>query len=177
MNGAILLLKSLVVLILFFVGIVLILLAAGPLSLSTVETFLLSPTGEALLLSFGAVLLVIGLYFIGTIYRMLRAAGWFLQEGESGWIALSPWALREFIGVILRQELGIARFRVQLAHSEGGIAIRVNTALSADQKVGEVSRRIQEVLAERVRESTGIEVHRVSVLVRNIRNEEASNAD
>ena len=169
MNGFVILVKSLFILILAFVGVVLILIPVGAIPLTTLTAFLRSGGGEAVLLTFGALMLTIGAYLLGSLYRAYSATGYFRQEGEWGRIELAPAALREFVSVILRREIGIDRFRVHLGHAEDGIEIRVETTLSADQKVAEVSRQIQEVLATRVKERTGVDVGRVSVLVRSIR--------
>jgi len=77
--------------------------------------------------------------------------------------------LREFISGILREEVGIDRFRVRLRHQEEGISIRIQTALSPQEQVAAVGRRIQETLSQRVVERTGVEVQEVSVLVDSIR--------
>ena len=58
---------------------------------------------------------------------------------------------------------------MRLHHLEDGIAILVQTALSLQEKVSEVGREIQETLARRVVERTGVEVREVSVLVGSIR--------
>ncbi len=172
MNGLIILLKSIFALILAFTGVVLVLIPVGVIPAATLTSFLYSGGGEAVLLAFGALMLVIGAYFLGSLYQTYSSAGHFQQEGEWGKIELSPAALREFVSVILHREIGIDRFRVYLSHVEDGIEIKVETTLSADQQVAEVSRRIQEVLATRIKERTGVEVHRVSVLVRSIRSVE-----
>jgi uncharacterized alkaline shock family protein YloU len=62
----------------------------------------------------------------------------------------------------------IERFRVRIRHVQGGIAISVETALSPQERVGEVGRRIQSTLARRVVERTGVDVKEVVVLVESI---------
>ncbi|HDJ29734.1 MAG TPA: hypothetical protein ENF29_01615 [Candidatus Acetothermia bacterium] len=177
MTGVVILLKSIFVLGLAFAGVVLILIPVGAIPVSSITPFITSGEGEAALLTFGALFLAIGVYLIGSIYRTYGTGGRFLQEGDWGRIELSAGALRELVSIILRQEIGIERFRVQLGHMDGGLEIKVETTLSADQQVAEVSRRIQEVLATRVKERTGVEVGRVSVLVRSIRSAAATSPE
>ena len=154
------------------VGAVFILTSAGVLSLSAVGDFADSGSGVAVMALAGALLLLVGLHFVVLIWRWRSAASRFSQDGEWGTIELSPHALREFISGILREEVGIDRFRVRLRHAEEGIAISVKTALSTSEKVSEVGRSIQKILAQRVAERTGVHVGRVSVLVHSIRSRE-----
>jgi len=179
-----LLLCSLAALFTGGLGVCAILGGAKILSLAAAKRFLESATGGALFFLFGALLILVGLYFILLIIRRQSVAARFSQEGEWGKIELSSSALREFVSGILREEIGIDRFRVRLQHMEGGISILVQTALSLQEKVSEVGRQIQETLARRVVERTGVEVREVSVLVGSIRSrpreeakEEATDAD
>lgn len=171
-GGAIILIEGILVLIFSFLGVAAILTGVGILPLSSIDAFLGTAGGEVFLLGIGAVLIVVGIYFLIAIYRVQAAAARFAQDGEGGRIEISPGALREFVSVILRQEIKIDRFRVKLRHMEDGIGIQVETTLSGNQQVGEVSRKIQEILAERIQERTGVAVHNVSVLVRGIRTTE-----
>lgn len=179
-----LLLRALAALFTGGLGVCAILGGAEILSLAAAKRFLESATGVAVFFLFGALLILVGLYFILLITRSRSVAARFSQEGEWGKIELSSSALREFVSGILREEIGIDRFRVRLQHMEGGISILVRTALSLQEKVSEVGRQIQETLARRVVERTGVEVREVSVLVGSIRSrprkeakEEAIDAD
>jgi len=150
-------------------GILAILAGTEIIPVSEAKWFIESAPGVAVLFLVGALLLVVSLHFILLVCRARAAAARFSQEGEWGRIELSPHALKEFISGILRQEIGIERFSVQLQHMEKGIAIFVKTALSPQEKVSEVGQNIQQTLARRVAERTGVEVREVSVLVESIR--------
>jgi uncharacterized alkaline shock family protein YloU len=150
-------------------GILTVLIGAGFPALADVTRFVGSPSGEALLFALGSVLILLGLYFAVLLSHARAAHRRFAQDGPGGRIELSPFALREFVNGILRQEIGIERFGVRLRHREEGIAIRIQTTLSPDQQVAEVARRIQETLTRRVAERTGVTVQEVSVLVNSIR--------
>ena len=150
-------------------GVCSILAGTGILSVVAAKRFLESEIGTALFFLFGALLLLVGLHFVLLITRRRSVAARFSQQGEWGKIELSASALKEFVSGILREEIGIDRFRVRLQHLEDGIAILVQTALSLQEKVSEVGREIQETLARRVVERTGVEVREVSVLVGSIR--------
>ncbi len=173
MTALIILIKAVLILILSFLGVTAILTGTGIVPLASINAFFATAGGMAFLLGIGSVLIVVGAYFLIALYRVQAAAARFAQNGTRGRIELSPVALREFISVILRREIGVDRFRVKLRHMEDGIGIQVETTLSADQQVAAVSRGIQDTLASRVEERTGVVVHDVSVLVRSIRTPEA----
>ena len=92
-----------------------------------------------------------------------------IVEGEWGRVEVSPTAVREFISGVLRKEIGIDRFRVFLRRRENGVAIRVRTALTPDQRVTDAGERIQRELTQQVADRTGVEVREVTVFVRSIR--------
>ncbi|MCK4356349.1 hypothetical protein KAW44_04630, partial [Candidatus Bipolaricaulota bacterium] len=102
-------------------GVVAILLGAGVITFAVPSPFFVSAVGIGILFFVGAVLLVIAIHFVLLAYRRQVSAARFSQEGEWGRIELSPYALREFISGILREEVGIDRFRVRLRHQEEGI--------------------------------------------------------
>lgn len=164
-----LLLSTLATLLTGGLGVCAILEGTGILSVSDAKSFLESELATALFFLFGALLLFVGLHFVLLIIRRRSVAARFSQQGEWGKIELSASALKEFVSGILREEIGIDRFRVRLKHLEDGIAILVQTSLSLQEKVSEVGRQIQEILAHRVVERTGVEVREVSVLVGSIR--------
>lgn len=136
---------------------------------SDIDGLLTSYWGEVLLFALGAVLLLVSLHFVLGAVRNRGRGLRFTQEGEWGRIELSGHALREFVTGILRDEVGIERFRVRIRRVQGGIAISVETALSPQERVSEVGRRIQTTLARRVVERTGVDVREIVVLVENIR--------
>jgi uncharacterized alkaline shock family protein YloU len=151
------------------VGVLCILQGFAVFSWTELSNFLSSSEGVVVLFALGSLLLIISLHFVVFAFRSRTASLRFSQEGEWGRIELSPRALREFITSILRDEVGIDRFQVHLRRMQGGIGIVVETALSPQERVGEIGRRIQGTLARRVVERTGVEVKEVAVLVKGIR--------
>jgi len=128
--------------------------------------------GEAVTILIGALLVMAGTRFLIAIADERLNSSLFVREGEWGRIEVSPFAIREFISGILRDEIGVERFRIRLHHRGDGVGIAVRMTLSPDQRVTEVSESIQRELIRHVAERTGVEVREVSVLVRSIKGRE-----
>jgi len=143
--------------------------ASGLLSFASVTPYLDRVPGTIFLIVVGAVLVLIAVRFLIAAGDERVRAGIFAREADGGRVALTGFAVREFISGILRDEIGLDRFHVGLEHRRGGVAITVRVTLSPDQRVTSVSERIQSVLARLVPERTGVEVSEVSILVRGIR--------
>ena len=150
-------------------GVISILLGTGTLSFVAAQEFFVTLTGKAILYALGGVLLTVSMYFASLFYRGRTQLARFTQDGEWGKIELSPYALREFVSGIMRDEVGIDRFQVRLRHMGDGLSIRITTTLLPDDRVAEIGQRIQETLSRRVVERTGVEVRQVSVLVNSMR--------
>ena len=112
---------------------------------------------------------MVAVHFLVELADERLNAALFHHEGELGRIDLAPIAIKEFIGGILRKDIGLDRFRILLRHGVNGVGITIRTTLSPDQRVTEVSERIQRELAKHVADRTGVEVSDVTILVRNIR--------
>jgi uncharacterized alkaline shock family protein YloU len=112
---------------------------------------------------------LISVYFLIALADERLDASLFHHEGDWGRVDLAPEAIKELIGGILRKDIGLDRFRVQLRHHVKGVGITVRTMLSPEQRVTEVGERIQRELARHVEDRTGVVVGEVVVLVRGIR--------
>jgi len=150
------------------VGVMSILFCAGTFSIISLQQFFDALAGKIILYALGGVFLGVSFYFVSLFYRGRMQLARFVQEGELGRIELSPYALREFVSGIMKDEIGIGRFQVQLRHMDDGMSIRIKTTLSPEDQVSEIGKLIQETLSQRIVERTGIEVREVSVLVNSI---------
>jgi len=150
-------------------GVALILTGAGVISESAVAAAF-SDTGWMLLLILvGVAVLLVALHFLLVLADDRLNEVLYSRSGEWGRVEVSPGAVREFISGVLRRDIGIDRFRVFLRRRENGVAIRVRTALTPDQRVTDVGERIQRELTQHVADRTGVEVREVTVFVRSIR--------
>jgi len=150
-------------------SISLLLAGAGVLSLSSVWADLDTLTGSILVILVGSILLLVAIHFLIRLADERLDAALFHHDGDWGRIDLSPAAIKEFIAGILRDDIGLERFRIQLRHEAKGVSITVRTTLSPHQRVTDVGGQIQRELAEHVSDRTGVDVRDVTVLVRSIR--------
>ena len=150
-------------------GIVVILTGTGVFSEGDIAAAFSDTGWTILLILLGVGLLLIALHFLLVLAEDRLNEVLYSRAGEWGRVEVSPTAVREFISGILRDDIGIERFRVYLRRRENGVAIRVRTALTPDQRVTDVGERIQRELTEHVSDRTGVEVREVTVFVRSIR--------
>jgi len=153
-------------------GVTTILTGTGVLTVSTVSAAFSSAGWTILLVLLGVGILFIALHFLLVLAEDRLNEVLYSRAGEWGRVEVSPRAVREFISGILRKDIGIDRFRVFLRRHENGVAIRVRTALTPDQRVTDVGERIQRELTRHVADRTGVEVCEVTVFVRSIRPKE-----
>jgi len=150
-------------------GVTTILTGAGVLSVGSVSAVFSDAGWTIFLVLLGVGVLLIALHFLLALVDDRRNEVLYSRAGEWGRVEVSPTAVREFISGILRKEIGIDRFRVSLRRREDGVAIRVRTALTPDQRVTDAGERIQRELTRHVADRTGVEVREVTVFVRSIR--------
>jgi len=124
--------------------------------------------GIGLLYAFAAVYLLAGLYFILLILRLHGQRGWFVREGPGGLIRISADAIRDLVRQTLREEVGLPRFHVRLAHVAGGVRVEVVAGLAPGQEVGATGERVQQLLRQRIEEQVGVPVAEVVFLTRSI---------
>ncbi|MBN1859317.1 hypothetical protein JW848_08950 [Candidatus Bipolaricaulota bacterium] len=158
------------------VGICVVLAGAGPLSGSAVAAFFSDTLGRAILLACGAFLVLVGVHFIRMVSSMAAEGKHFVSRGDRGDIELTPRAVREFIEGILRIDIGLERFRIELEHTDDGIGVTIRTRLSGEAHVTEIGDRIQHVVSQLVPERTGIAVEYTRVVVGSIRSESTTSS-
>ncbi|QAA76201.1 MAG: hypothetical protein BIP78_0435 [Candidatus Bipolaricaulis sibiricus] len=94
-----------------------------------------------------------------TVRRALR------RQGPKGMILITPETVRELAGVLLREELGLHRFRVHIHPMGEGLALRVALHLPPGEEVPVLAERLQSLLAQEVSAKTGLEVPEVRMVV------------
>ena len=150
-------------------GVTFIIGGAGGISFGSITPYLDQSPGTIFLILVGVALVLVALSFLVAGADERLNAGVFARDAEGGRIALTSFAVREFVSGILRDDLGLERFHVGLEHRRDGVAITVRITLSPDRRVTDVGERIQRVLASQVPERTGVAVSSVLILVRGIR--------
>jgi len=125
--------------------------------------------GVAFLAFIGACLLFIAAHFIRLLVEERQRSLHLSHDGAWGTIALSPGALKQFVGDLLSREIGLESFRVRLEHGDSGLVIGIRTALSSNDTVTDIGERMQRTIAERVSQQIGVDVERVAITVRSMR--------
>jgi len=124
--------------------------------------------GTGVIYAFAAALLLVGFYFLILILRAHIQRGRLVREGPGGQIQISPWAIKDLVREILKQEIGLGRFRVGLARVAEGLKIKVSAELGSGQSVVQIGEEIQRLVKERVEERIGVVVAEVEVFTRAI---------
>lgn len=159
-------------------GAVSLLLAAAAMVVAVVaiasgDLELTIPGGTALTSAAVPVVLVVwAITFIGaaavfvrsgvnqlTVRRALR------RQGPKGMIFITVDTVREMAMVLLREELGLHRFRVDIRPMGEGLALRVSLRLPPGEEVPALAERLQTLLAQEVAAKTGLEVPEVRMVV------------
>lgn len=87
------------------------------------------------------------------------------KQGPKGMIFITPETVREMAGVLLREELGLHRFRVHIRSMGEGLALWVSLRLPPGEEVPALAERLQGLLAQEVAAKTGLEVPEVRMVV------------
>ncbi len=94
-----------------------------------------------------------------TVRRALR------RQGPKGMILITADTVREMAGILLREELGLHRFRVHIRPMGEGLALRITLRLPPGEEVPALAERLQTLLAQEVSAKTGLEVPEVRMVV------------
>lgn len=163
---------------LFLAGAVSLLLAAGAMVVAVAAIALgnleLSIPGGALLAS-TAVQVVLVVWAITCIAAaavfswiaagQLKVRRALRRQGPKGMIFITVDTVREMAGVLLREELGLHRFRVHIRPMGEGLALHVALHLPPGEEVPALAERLQSLLAQEVAAKTGLEVPEVRMVV------------
>lgn len=87
------------------------------------------------------------------------------RQGPKGMILITADTVREMAGVLLREELGLHKFRVHIRPMGEGLALRVSLHLPPGEEVPTLAERLQNLLAHEVSAKTGLEVPEVRMVV------------
>jgi hypothetical protein len=87
------------------------------------------------------------------------------RQGPKGMIFITVDTVQEMAGVLLREELGVHRFRVHIRPMGEGLALRVSLYLPPGEEVPALAERLQNLLAQEVAAKTGLEVPEVRMVV------------
>lgn len=148
---------SIVIGILIFTGVV------APTQLEV----LLRPEHNALATGVLGVFLLAGLRLLGVSLRRKKESQAIVDESALGQVRVSLTALENLIDKVVSPVPGIREVRPKVGPEDGGIGIRLKVIASPDINVPEMSRVIQQLVQDQIREVTGLTVNRVRIEIEN----------
>jgi len=87
----------------------------------------------------------------------------FFHEGSQGPIAVSPYAVRDFVRGLLAGEDALVEARIRLEHAaDGALRLTVSAGLTPEAGVVETANRVQTTLKEQVETRLGVRVSEVA---------------
>lgn len=144
-------------------GLVILLAGWGPPSWMLQVT---TAAGRAVLAAIGAASLAGALRFAVELADRLSAGRALRRPGPKGDIVIAPRAVQELAAGLLRRELGLDGFRVQLTSTGEGVLLTVRLRLPPEEEAPRLAERIQELLSSEIQAKTGLPVVEVNLLIR-----------
>jgi uncharacterized alkaline shock family protein YloU len=144
-----------------------VLVLTGVLAVAQVENLFFRPEHkEVAAVVLGAFFLA-GLWLFWASLRRKKESQVVVDESTIGQIRVSLVALENLITKTVASVPGIREVRPRVGAENGGIGIRLKVIASPDLNVPEVSRQIQQLVQDRVREVTGLTVNRIKIEIEN----------
>lgn len=156
----------------FVAGALSLLLAAGAMIAAVVafawgdvELPVPSPVVQAVFVLWAITLIGAAAVFIRIALSRLTVQRALRRQGPKGMILITAETVREMAGLLLREELGLHRFRVHIRPQGEGLALQVTLRLPPGEEVPALAERLQSLLAQEVSAKTGLEVPEVQMIV------------
>lgn len=106
---------------------------------------------------------LLALYFALKLWDNVARRRRFFHEGTQGPIAVSPYAVRDFVRGLLAREGALVGARIRLAHAaDGALKLTVTAGLTPEAGVVETANRVQTTLKEQVESRLGVRVSEVA---------------
>ncbi len=156
----------------YMAGALSMLLAAGAMAVAVVAIAwgdlgmsVPSPLVQAVLVLWALTLVGAAVVFIRIAFSRLTVRRALRRQGPKGMILITAATVQEMAGLLLREELGLHRFRVQIRPQGEGLALQVTLRLPPGEEVPALAERLQSLLAQEVSAKTGLEVPEVRMVV------------
>jgi len=106
---------------------------------------------------------LLALYFALKLWDNVGRRRRFRHEGSQGPIAVSPYAVRDFVRGLLAGETELVEARIRLAHAaDGALKLTVRAGLTPEADVVGSANRVQARLKEQVESRLGVRVSEVA---------------
>lgn len=119
------------------------------------------------------VVIVLGAFFLGGLrllwvsLRRKKESQAIVDESALGQVRVSLVALENLITKTVSGVSGVRDVRPKVGAENGGLGIRMKVVASPDLSVPELSRQIQQIVQDKIRDVTGLTVNRIKVEVEN----------
>ena len=144
-----------------------ILLLTGIVATTQVEVTIFRPEHRDVAVAVLGAFFLAGLRLLWASLRRKKASQAVVDESALGQVRVSLTALENLITRAVGAVPGIREVRPQVGAENGGIGIRLKVVASPDLNIPELSRQIQQLVQDQIREVTGLTVNRIKIEVEN----------
>jgi hypothetical protein len=108
-----------------------------------------------------------GMRLLWVSLRRKKESQAIVDESALGQVRVSLVALENLISKAVGMVPGIRDVRPQVGAENGGLGIRLKVIASPDLNIPELSRQIQQIVQDQIRDVTGLTVNRIKIEVEN----------
>ncbi len=162
---------SIYTLFLTFLSIGVILLSLRLISLDDVGTSISQISGQWEAGLVGAVFLLVSIRLLLAGMRSRRIKDTIVHHNEMGDVHISLDAIKNLVEKTARHTRGVRGVKVSVKHDGQGLKVSLKTVVSPEVHVPSVSAELQEKVHAYIKNTVGVEVVDVQVLVENISND------
>ena len=164
----------------FLLALVVILVSAGVIALSTglvqtwqpVESLVYSSVPAALI---GLVALLISLRMLQvSLSRQQKGKQTVITSGELGNVKITLSAIKKLVKDIIKGETEIEDIKCKVKQQDKGINIFLDLTVASADNISNLAKRLQKEIKEQVAEATGVEVAEIEILVEEVKRQEES---
>ncbi|SHI42252.1 alkaline shock response membrane anchor protein AmaP [Propionispora hippei] len=164
---------SIYTLLLAFLSLGVILISLRLISLEWVQTSIAYLYGhwEAGLVAAVFFLVSVRLLLAGVRSRAERLKNTIVHHTDMGDVNISLDAVRNLVEKISRNTRGVRGVKVFVTHDEQGLKVMLRAVISPESNVPSVSAEVQRRVHEYIKNTVGVELSHIHILVENISNE------
>lgn len=157
--------------LLAFLSLAVVLISLRLISLEHVWTSLSLIYGQWEAGLVAAVFLLVSIRLLLAGLRSRGSGNTIIHHNEMGDIHISLDAVENLVEKAARHVRGVRGVKVRASHSTAGLKLRVKAVISPESNVPSVTAEIQQRVAEYVRNTVGVELADMQLLVENISND------
>lgn len=144
-----------------------VMILTGVLAVVQVENLIFRPEHRQVAVVVLGAFFLVGLRLIWASLHQKKESQAIVDESALGQVRVSLVALENLIAKAVGSVPGIREVRPKVGAENGGIGIRLKVIASPDLNVPELSRHMQQLVQDQVREVTGLTVNKIKIEVEN----------